>query len=127
MFKSTFLQFIHYNLVGIINTAVGFFIIFLLMYLGVEPVLSNAIGYAIGSISSFYLNKKYTFKSTDNRNMQAINFFTVLGISYLLNYIVLKWLLDFINPYYAQLFSAIIYTLSSFLLVKFLVFKDLSK
>ncbi|NPA60755.1 MAG: GtrA family protein, partial [Epsilonproteobacteria bacterium] len=38
-------EFIKYNLVGVINTLVGFGIIFILMFLGVNPILSNAIGY----------------------------------------------------------------------------------
>jgi putative flippase GtrA len=122
--KKTFVQFVTYNIVGIANTLVGFSIIFLLMFAGVGATLSNAIGYAIGSILSYILNKKYTFKSTSNSKMQAVKFFMVLGVSYLLNFVTLQWLLGFLNPYIAQLFSAVVYTLSSFLLAKFIVFKD---
>jgi len=32
--------------------------------------------------------------------------------------------LDFLNPYIAQIGSAIVYTVSSFIMVKFIVFKD---
>ena len=125
--KRTAAQFVKYNLVGIVNTTIGFSIIFSLMFLGVSAILSNAIGYAIGSIVSYYLNKKYTFNSKEKSKTQAIKFFVVLGVSYLINFIVLKWLLEFMNPYLAQLISAVVYTLSSFLLVKFLVFKDTIK
>jgi putative flippase GtrA len=118
------MQFISYNIVGIANTIVGFSIIFLLMFSGVSAALSNVIGYAIGAVLSYYLNKKYTFKSTDKSKMQAVKFFLVLGVSYVLNFLTLQWLLGFLNPYLAQLFSAIVYTLSSFLLAKFIVFKD---
>ena len=121
--KETAVQFVKYNLVGIVNTVIGFSIIFSLMFLGVSAVLSNSIGYAIGSIVSYSLNKKYTFNSNENSKIQALKFFAVLGVSYLINFIVLKWLLGFMNPYLAQLISAVVYTLSSFLLAKFLVFK----
>ncbi|MCH9741027.1 MAG: GtrA family protein [Epsilonproteobacteria bacterium] len=117
-------EFVRYNLVGIVNTLVGFSIVFGLMFMGMEPIPSNMIGYAIGSVVSFYLNSKYTFKATENSLAQAGKFFMVLALSYLLNYITLQWLLAFINPYMAQLFSAIVYTLSSFVLAKFLVFKE---
>ncbi len=120
-------QFVKYNLVGIVNTTIGFSIIFSLMFLGVSAVLSNALGYAIGSIVSYYLNKKYTFESNENSKTQAIKFFAVLAVSYLINFAVLKWLLEFMNPYLAQLISAVVYTLSSFLLAKFLVFKETIK
>jgi len=122
--KKTFIQFITYNIVGIANTVVGFSIIFLLMFVGVGATLSNAVGYAIGSVLSYYLNKKYTFRSTTDSKMQAVKFFMVLGVSYILNFITLQWLLGLLNPYIAQLFSAIVYTLSSFLLAKFIVFRD---
>jgi putative flippase GtrA len=122
--KKTFVQFVTYNIVGIANTLVGFSIIFLLMFAGVGATLSNAIGYAIGSVLSYYLNKKYTFKSTSDSKMQAVKFFMVLGVSYLFNFLTLQWLLGMLNPYIAQLFSAVVYTLSSFLLAKFIVFKD---
>ena len=117
-------QFIRYNLVGTINTIAGFSIIFLLMFFGLSATVSNAIGYAIGSILSFYLNKKYTFKSTQHSKSQMVKFFTILGVSYILNFITLQWLLEFLNPYIAQIGSAIVYTISSFLMIKFIVFKD---
>jgi len=115
-------QFIRYNLVGVVNTIAGFSIIFILMFLGVSATISNAIGYGIGSIISFYLNKKYTFKSTLKSKIVIFKFFTVLAISYGANFLVLQQLLKTINPYLAQIGSAIVYTIISFLLVKFFVF-----
>jgi len=122
MLKQTFTQFLAYNVIGIINTIVGFSIIFALMFYGVSATSSNIIGYVIGAIFSYFLNKKYTFKSKKHNKIQAIKFFTVLLISYCLNFITLQWLLTFTNPYLAQFISAVIYTLSSFLLAKFFVF-----
>ncbi len=124
--KNTLIQFVTYNIVGIANTLVGFSIIFLLMFAGLSATLSNVIGYAIGAVLSYYLNKKYTFKSTTNSKTQAVKFFTVLLIAYLLNFITLQWLLGFLNPYLAQLISAVVYTLSSFMLAKFIVFKEVA-
>ncbi len=54
-------EFLKYNLVGVINTLVGFGIIFILMFLGLSPILSNAIGYLIGSSISFILNSTIYF------------------------------------------------------------------
>jgi putative flippase GtrA len=124
MGHSTLVQFFTYNIIGIVNTIAGFSIIFLLMFIGLNAIPSNLIGYAIGAVLSYHLNKKYTFKSTENSKTQAIKFFSVLLLSYLLNLLTLKWLLDFFNPYLAQLCSAIVYTLSAFLLAKFMVFRS---
>jgi len=117
-------QFITYNIIGIINTAIGFSIIFMLMFLGIDPVSSNAIGYAVGSLSSYYLNRRFTFKADGNIWIEAIKFFSVLGVAYLLNYVTLKYLLGRTDPYIAQFFAASIYTFTSFFLSKLLVFKD---
>ncbi len=94
------------------------------MFLGLSATLSNAIGYFFGAILSYYLNSKYTFKSKENKKSEALKFFMVLGVSYLLNFMSLQLLLTLTNPYLAQLFSAVIYTLSSFILAKLFVFND---
>ncbi|MBA1419956.1 MAG: GtrA family protein [Epsilonproteobacteria bacterium] len=118
-------QFLRYNLVGLINTVVGFGLIMLLMYMGINAVLSNAIGYGIGAILSYFLNKHYTFTYKNDSMRVAIKFFAVLGVAYLLNYMVLMTLLATINPYIAQAVSAVVYTLSAFIMMKFLVFRNL--
>ncbi len=117
-------EFIRYNLVGIVNTVLGFSIIFSLMFMGISPILSNLMGYAIGSVVSFFLNSRYTFKLIQTTKVQMLKFFTILLLSYLLNLLMLQWLLELINPYLSQFFSAVVYTVSSFLLAKFIIFKD---
>ena len=118
-----FFEFLKYNLVGIANTLVGFSIVFSLMLFGLSAIESNMIGYAIGAVLSFYLNSKYTFNSKLTKIL-ALKFFGVLALSYLLNLLTLKYLLTQIDPYVAQLLSAIVYTLSSFVFMKLLVFKN---
>ena len=109
---------------GFINTVVGFGLIMLLMYMGVDAVLSNAIGYGLGAILSYFLNKHYTFTYKNHSMWVAIKFFGVLGVAYLLNYMVLMTLLATINPYIAQAFSAVVYTMSAFIMMKLLVFRN---
>ena len=118
-----FFEFLKYNLVGIANTLVGFSIVFSLMLFGLSAIESNMIGYAIGAVLSFYLNSKYTFNSKLTKIL-ALKFFGVLALSYLLNLLTLTYLLTQIDPYVAQLLSAIVYTISSFVLMKLLVFKN---
>lgn len=124
VYKESLIQFITYNIVGIANTIVGFSTIFLLMFIGLSATLSNVIGYVIGSILSYYLNRKYTFKSNKHSKKEAIKFFTVLLIAYFLNFVTLQALLGSLNPYLAQLISGVVYTVSSFILAKFFVFKE---
>ena len=116
-------QFLTYNVVGIANTLVGFTIVFGLMFIGVSPIVSNAIGYATGAVLSYYLNSRYTFNTAKPQRKQALKFFAVLGVAYLVNLFTLQILLNFLNPYMAQFVSAIVYTLVAFILAKFFVFK----
>ena len=117
-----FKEFLRYNLVGIINTVIGFGIIILLMSVGVDALKSNAIGYGVGAVLSYILNSKYTFKDTEYKSRKIVIFFLILTVAYGLNYIVLQSLLPLLNPYLAQVFAAIMYTVSAFVLMKFLVF-----
>lgn len=82
-----------YGLVGIINTAISTGIFLLLSYIGFEYMAYTIIGYAVGIVSSFLLNRKYTFKkNNENMSRQIILFFTI-NISLLLLVQLLQYLL----------------------------------
>ncbi len=119
----TFLKFL---CVGIINTIVGFGIIFLLMYFGVIPEISNIIGYTVGINVSYILNKKITFKSNKSHVKEFPKFLLSVGLSYILNFLGLLLFYRFfkINPYISKILSGAIYTISGFLLFKYFVFKN---
>ena len=117
-------EFLKYNTVGIINTAVGFSIVFTLMYLGISPTQSNIVGYGIGAILSYWLNSRYTFKMSEKKGSHLIKFFLALGIAYLVNLLVLHYALLAYNPYLAQVLSAISYTGSAFIMMKVFVFRN---
>jgi len=117
-------HFLRYNLVGIINTLFGFTLIFLLMALGMDAKLSNLLGYMMGAILSYLLNSRYTFQTTPSLK-DALKFFTILAVSYIINFLTLLTLLgQEMNPYIAQLVSGVVYTLSSFLLARRFVFGE---
>ena len=116
-----------YNLFGVANTLIGFSIIIGLMYIGFSAVESNLIGYGVGSVISYILNSRYTFSSTNyhvDAKESMIKFFIILSVAYVLNFFTLQYLLDLINPYLSQLGAATIYTTSSFLLLRYFVFKE---
>ena len=122
-----FKEFLHYSLVGIVNTITGFGIIVLLMYCGLDAIKSNEVGYGVGAIISYLLNRKYTFNDANHTITKILKFFIVLSIAYSLNYFVLNYFLARISPYYAQMISAATYTVSAFILMKLFVFKDRPK
>lgn len=121
-------SFIKYLMVGMINTLVGFGIIFLLMYGGLLPEIANFIGYLCGFILSFILNKYFTFKSKNYVKSEFIRFALSMGIAYLINLLILVISYRYfgINEYISQIIAGIFYTLSGYILSKFYAFKKLN-
>jgi putative flippase GtrA len=77
---------IRYLLVGVVNTLVGLGIIYLAMYfLHMDLASSNAIGYTIGIMVSFVLNKKWTFDSQDQVVYSFLRYLLVLLVAYVTN------------------------------------------
>ena len=113
-----------YLLVGLVNTAVGLSVIFFLMLLGVNAYISNIIGYLVGLINSFILNKKFVFKTTTKSKKEIYFFIMSFVISYSMNLITLYFLVLLeIDIYISQFFSMLIFTVSNFLLNKYFTFK----
>ncbi|MCK4764974.1 MAG: GtrA family protein [Candidatus Aminicenantes bacterium] len=62
-YKDHILQFIKFNIVGIMNTAVDFTIFTLLIYLSLHHMISQVISYSCGVVNSYLWNKFWTFKA----------------------------------------------------------------
>ena len=116
-----------YLLVGIINTIVGYGIIFFLMFVGVSPEISNIVGYAVGISVSYVLNKIYTFQSKAHPKKEFPKFVLSLLASYTLNFLTLVLCIHIlkINPYISQIISGAVYTLSGFVFLKYFAFRSI--
>ena len=109
---------------GIVNTAIGFSVIFLLTYLNFSPVVANFSGYAAGLVSGFYLSKKFVFRSDGSSVKQGIQYLAAFLVAFLVNLGVLKLILHFTlwHVMLAQLLAAVAYTSVIFLLSRSLIF-----
>ena len=88
IFDQTFWKFI---LVGVINTLVGTVIMFACYNLvGLSYWISSAANYIVGSLVSYYLNKHFTFKSTEKGIKPVLRFVINIAICYLIAYGVAK-------------------------------------
>jgi len=121
------MQILKYLLVGIINTIVGYGIIFFLMFLGVSPEISNIVGYAVGISVSYVLNKIYTFQSKAHPKKEFPKFVLSLLASYTLNFLTLVLCIHIfkINPYISQIISGTVYTISGFVFLKYFAFRSI--
>ncbi len=82
------LRFIKYCVVGCINTLITLGVIFLCKsMLGVNPYVSNALGYVAGLINSYIWNKHWVFHSRGGYLRESIKFFAGFGICYGLQFL----------------------------------------
>lgn len=121
-------QFGKFIIVGIINTLVGYIIIFYCMYgLNWGPYISNAVGYTFGLSISYLLNRLFTFKSTRAKVTEAFAFLTIFCLAYGANLGILSVLINSgQGAGVSQILAGVIYTVISYLANKFLVFRQRS-
>lgn len=133
-----------YGVVGAGNTILSLVVIWVMTKkLGCTEAFANFTGYCIGLISSFFLNRKWTFNSTGNVLGSAVKFFLVFAVCYLLQLSVLLFLNHYCpqNPplyslfesiwkifkidtlFYIQLLAMVVYTAVNFLINKYYTFK----
>ena len=89
-FDPTFFRFV---LVGIVNTLVGYGVMFGLYNLaGLHRLgdigywISSAANYVIGSVVSFFLNKHFTFRNREKGSGVVLRFIVNISVCYLLAY-----------------------------------------
>ncbi|MDI3542495.1 MAG: hypothetical protein PWP57_98 [Candidatus Atribacteria bacterium] len=87
-------QFIKFNLVGIMNTAVDFGVFMILnRYLGLIYTISQVISYSCGMVNSYFFNKFWTFQKKEGFTaVEVVKFIFVnlcsLGVSLLVLYVL---------------------------------------
>ena len=87
--------------------------------------IANLLGYSIGIVTSFLLNRAWSFQHSGAIFSTALRFLYAVLASYLVNlvtvYIALNYVL--LNGYLAQIFGMVAYTIALFILSKIFVFK----
>lgn len=138
MQRSDLIQFIRYVIVGIMNTLTTLIVILLCKsVLGVNPWISNALGYVVGVINSFLWNKLWVFNSHAGIKGEALRFMIGFGICYAIQFAVtwcvtrsfggweytLPW--GFVLSGYgiATLIGMVAYTISNYLYNRIFTFK----
>lgn len=116
-----------YLLVGVANTLVGLGTIYMAMYfLRLDIVHANAVGYTIGVLFSFLLNKSWTFKSDDHLLFSFLRFITVLAVAYVANLSTVLFLNSrfHVDAYFAQAAGIFPYTIIGFLGNRYFTFRS---
>lgn len=119
-------MFARYLLVGLVNTGIGYVIIFTCMYaLKFSPELSNALGYGLGMMISYTLNRTFTFGNPPTTRAMALRFVAVNGVAYLFNLGMLVVLVRVLGLHagLSQVLAGGVYVVTAFLVNKHYVFR----
>lgn len=112
-------------IVGVVNTVVGLSVIFFCKaFFGLGDASANVIGYAFGLLTSFTLNRTWTFDFRGRSSLALARFIGVFLVAYLLNLATVLALISVttISPYWAHVVGVIPYTTFTFLANHYYVF-----
>lgn len=124
MNSNNFLLAYRFIAVGMINTIIGLTIIYSSMYFfGLSPEVSNLVGYLIGFVLGYFLNKNWTFKENNAGDRWSLYVIVILA-AYFSNLYLVHFSTKHLaaNPYFAQFGGMLIYTAMSFVGCKKIVF-----
>ena len=123
-------QFLKFSFVGVLNTLITLLTIWVCVNIfSTSHYVANVVGYIIGVMNSYFLNKFWTFNNISKFGVTFAKFVGVFGISYLIQFGVLAFLLHYTHfePFVCQLFSMAVYTIINFILNKTITFKSNKK
>jgi putative flippase GtrA len=109
---------IRYVIVGVANTCVGLGVIYASMYfLRFSDTLANGVGYVVGVMVSFVLNRNWTFEHAGPVAPALVRFVGVLLVAYFANLATVLVLIEAlgINRYLAQAAGVAPYTTVGYL------------
>ena len=117
---------LRYATVGILNSVIGFSFIAAVLYLFPgQTILANAVGYAVGFMISFALNRTWTFSDRRPLRLSLGAYMALVAVCYATNLVVVlaarEW--PALGIYVPQLLGMGVYTVLLFLGSQFIVFK----
>lgn len=118
---------VRYVAVGLANTLIGLFVIYVGMFaFGLGDVSANVVGYTVGLLASFALNKRWTFRHEGDVLPSLIRFLVVVLLAYAANLAtvllatnVLEW-----NRYVAQGLGVVPYTVVGYVGSRLFAFRS---
>jgi putative flippase GtrA len=123
-------QFVRFNIVGAVNTALTYAVYAGLVFFGVNHFIALGADYTVGIVFGYFVNKRVTFSIRGSRGIAS---FLRMVASYIpllaLNALFLWTLVDEVgmNKYLGQLISAAIVAVLSFVVQRTVVFNTHKK
>ncbi len=129
-YKTLLFQYIRFNIVAVIYTAITYLLFSALIYFGVRYQIALVFDYSTGVILSFFLNKRFTFKVKEKANIKMLSKMIVVYLIYFaLNLLALKLVVSIFPEkkaflYVGQLGIIVLLSAMSFVFQKIFVFNQ---
>lgn len=79
-------QVARFGLVGLANTAIGYGLILIGLWMGLGDYPANVLGYSVGLCFSFVANRRFTFRRRGIvRSTEVVRFLSCFAIAYAVN------------------------------------------
>jgi putative flippase GtrA len=123
-----FRQFIFYAICGGTGVTVDLACYSALIFSSVEYQLANAVGYAAGTLVSFFLNRHFTFKTYDRTVRRLVMFLATAGIGYAISSTMLWTFVKLLNihPITSKLMTLAVVLAVQFLINRAVTFRATS-
>jgi putative flippase GtrA len=123
-------QLSRFGLAGALNTLVGLSIITALdLGLHLPPSVANAVGFAAGMVCGFVLNRNFVFRSQAKAQSLGPKYLLTVATGFVLNQLALHAVLRALGSGHtqhmiAQVSGMGVYTVTTFLICRFWVFRE---
>lgn len=85
-----FARFTSFAIVGAIATGIQYLILFMLVnWARSDPVWASSIGFVVSAFANYFLNYRYTFRSSQRHGPALIKFMALASIGLILNSIIM--------------------------------------
>lgn len=122
----TFMQFVQFCLVGLLNTAISLGIYYIFIAINTELyIVGNAVGFVVSVLNSYFWNSRFVFKKSDQKLKTIIKTFLAYGTNLIIGTALLFLFVDIlgISEVLAPLINLIITIPLNFVLNKVWVMK----
>ena len=91
------MQFLLYSLLGALGMMLDFTVFYIVIEFSFSYQVANLIGYTSGTLLSFGLQRRYTFRVKNKTIFRLILFFVIAGIGYIFSAVLLWFFVEYHN------------------------------
>lgn len=95
-------RFVRFGTIGLATNGALYLIFVLLAWAGLPPMAATALCYVVGLMLSYFLNRSWSFQSSNSHSRDAPKFLLAYGAGFLATMVFMSLLLRVLRPEIAQ-------------------------